>query len=154
MKRFLYKNDLDLLQTAGQGLKIFNKLIKSGLADNSIFDLLKSYLEILNSQKNLEILNSLFIFKLLINLGHKPELYNCVNCGRKILPREIIFDFSRGGLICRQCYAKKGLTINENSVKLLRLAEKNNLYKLIKIKINKKAQGEIVKIVNNFLVYY
>ena len=148
------KSSLEKLIVAGQAIKDFSKLIKPGEADEEIFNLLKDYLDVLNSKKDgFEIINSFFIFKLLVNLGHKPELYNCVNCGSKITPAGIKFDLSRGGLICIKCPNKGTLTISEDSVKLLRLAEKVSLQKIAKIKINKKEEVNIKNIVSSFLKY-
>jgi len=152
---FNIKSDLAKLAAAGQAVKIFDKLIKPGVADEAIFDLLKDYLEALNFKKSgFDVLNSFFIFKLLVALGFRPELYNCVNCGGKIRPVGIKFDLARGGLVCGKCLAKSGLTIGENSVKLLRLAEKNDLQKIVNIKINKKTEAEVINIVSSFLSYY
>ncbi|MBU0722099.1 DNA repair protein RecO [Patescibacteria group bacterium] len=158
---FNIKNDLDKLAAVGHAIRIFNKIIKVGQADEEIFELLKNFLDVLNrataDKISFELLSWLFIFKLLVKLGHKPELYYCVNCRAKILSAGMKFDLARGGLIGAECSAKiecpNGLTISENSVKLLRLAEKNDFNKLSKIKINNKGK-EIKNIISLFLNYY
>ncbi|MDD4271534.1 MAG: DNA repair protein RecO [Patescibacteria group bacterium] len=152
------KNDLDKLTAVGSAIKIFDKLIKPGVADEKIFDLLKDYLEILNLKKDSpEILNWFFIFKLLINLGHKPELYNCVICGNKISPLGNKFDLARGGLTCAKCLIKhKGadqLIISENSIKILRLADKSDFKDLVKVTLNNNTKKEIINIIRSFFNY-
>ncbi len=147
------KNNLDKLTVAGEAVNIFNKLVKAGQADEKLFNLLKDYLEILNSLDSGQ-LNSFFIFKLLSELGYKPELYCCVNCGGKLAPAGLKFDASRGGLVCDKCPAEPGLTISENSVKLLRLAENCDLKKLVKIKTDKKTEKEARIIMSSFLKYF
>jgi len=151
------KENLAKLAAAGQAVKIFSKLIKPGVADAELFKLLKEYLDILNLSKgNFEILNSFFIFKLLAKLGHKPELYICVNCGEKIKPGANSFDLAKGGLVCGKCAGHKHetrLAIADDSIKLLRLADKYDFSKLIKIKINKKIEIEIREAVNKFFDY-
>jgi len=154
---FNIKNDLDKLIAAGQAIKIFNKIIKTDQVDKKIFGLIKNFLDILEDSVKgaYDLLLWLFIFELLIELGHKPELFNCVSCEKKIMPGNIKFDLARGGLICEKCFTNidriNQLTISENSVKLLRLTEKNDLEKLVKIKIDKKTGGEIKNIVSSFL---
>lgn len=156
---FKIKNDLDKLSSAGEAIRIFNKLIKVEQSDAEIFELLKNYLDVLNRVEagkiSFELLSWLFIFKLLIKLGHKPEMYNCVKCQAKITPAGMKFDLVRGGLICGKCLVglqeKEQLTISENSVKLLRLADKNDFNKLNKIKINKKTEKEVINLVRSFL---
>lgn len=152
---FNIKNDLAKLAAAGQAIKIFDRLIKPGIADERPFALLVSYLEILNNGKSLPaVLNSCFIFKLLARLGYKPQLHNCVNCGGKIAPANLKFDPARGGLVCGNCAIGQGLTIGENSVKILRLAEKNDLERLVKIKLDKKTSKETENIIRSFLNYH
>ena len=153
---FNIKNDLAKLTAVGQAINIFNKIIKAGQVDAEIFELLKDFLNILDDAKGAyDFLPWLFIFKLLVRLGHKPELYYCVKCQTKIAPLGMKFDLARGGLVCGKCSADTGqkglLTISENSVKLLRLTDKNDFNKLSKIKINKKEEREIINIVSSFL---
>lgn len=158
---FNIKNDLEKIAAAGAAIRVFNKIIKVGEADGEIFKLLKNFLDALDGAAggkiSFELLSWLFIFKLLVKLGHKPELYQCVNCRAKILPAGLKFDLSRGGLIGAECQVKieplNSLTISENLVKLLRLAEKNDFYKLSKIKIYKE-ENQLKNIISLFLNYY
>lgn len=154
------KNNLAKIKAAGEAIKVFNLIVKLGESDRGIFSLLKNYFDFLDGaglKPDYDLLVQLFIFKLLVTLGHKPELYNCVVCRNNISPVGMKFDLARGGLVCGQCSADSGegekerLTISENSVKLLRLAEKNELLELAKIKIDKKIERETVKIISSFL---
>jgi len=157
---FNIKNNLDKLTAAGEAIRIFNKIIKADQPDAEIFGLLKNFLDVLGGgvKGAYGLLPWLFIFKLLVELGHQPELYYCVNCQAKITPTGMKFDLARGGLICGKCSAglqeKEQLTISENSVKLLRLVEKNELEKLVKIKINKREEKGVVDIISLFLNYH
>lgn len=160
---FNIKNDLEKIEAAGQALRVFNKIIKAGQADEEIFELLKNFLDILDrasaGKTSFELLSWLFIFKLLAKLGHKPELHYCVNCRSKVLPASLKFDLARGGLIDAKCSVKSGpscLTISENSVKLLRLAEKNDFNELNKVILNNKGRElkEIKNVISLFLNYY
>jgi len=152
------KNDLARLTVAGQAVKMVDKLIKPGLADGEIFRLLEDYLGILDSSKSdTVILNSFFIIKFLAELGHQPELYFCVSCREKIKPGKNRFDLAKGGLICGKCLNLKTadqLTISDDCIKLLRLADKYDFDELIRIKLNKKIEKEIKNIVGSFLNYY
>lgn len=179
------KSDLEKLLIAGQAINIFNKLIKHGERDGGIFILLQDFLNILDENKefNYELLFNFFILKLLVQLGYKPELYNCVVCKNKIEPAGNKFDLSKGGVICDDCAlpppvlpaqawraglipllirrgggerSKTGerLPISDNCIKVLRFAIINNLNKPIKLKIDNKLNKEINNIINLFLNYY
>ncbi|MBU4375223.1 DNA repair protein RecO [Patescibacteria group bacterium] len=99
------KSDLEKLLIAGQAINIFNKLIKRGEGDGKIFILLQDFLNILDKDKefNCELLLDFFILKLLVRLGYRPELHNCVVCKNKIKPTGNKFDLSKGGLVCADC---------------------------------------------------
>lgn len=152
------KNDLDKLQLAGQAINIFNQLIKAEQRDENVFKLLQSFLDILN-QKDLltekqELLYNFFIFKLLIFLGYKPELYHCLICKKKILPNGSSFDLFRGGLVCKNCSkSKHSLVISENCIKVLRFVAIKDLTDLVNLKIDKRLNKEVCDIVSSFLQY-
>ena len=154
------KNDFDKIKAAGEAIKVFNLIVKLGESDQDIFSLLKNYFDFLDgagAKTNYDLFANFFIFKLLIKLGHSPELYNCVNCRNKILPLGNMFDLARGGLICGKCLAKfKGadqLTISENSIKILRLAGKNGFKELEKINIDNSIKKEVFNIISSFFNY-
>lgn len=152
------KNDLDKLQLAGQAINIFNQLIKAGQRDENVFKLLQSFLDILN-QKDLlterqELLYNFFIFKLLTFLGYKPELYHCLICKKKILPKGNSFDLHKGGLVCKSCSkGKYSLTISENCIKVLRLIVNKDLTNLVNLKVDKRLNKEVCKIISSFLQF-
>ncbi|MDP2736294.1 MAG: DNA repair protein RecO [bacterium] len=155
------KNDLAKLEAAGQAIRIFNKIIKAEQADVEIFKLLNNFLDVLNEEatgkNSLELLLWLFIFKLLVKLGHKPELYNCVNCQIKISPLGNKFDLAKGGLVCEKCLTKPAemnqLIISENSIKILRLADKSNFKELDKVSLNINIKREVINIIGLFYNY-
>lgn len=176
---FNIKNDLAKLAAAGQAVRVFNKIIKGGSPDREIFELLKNFLDELDraaaGKISFELLSWLFIFKLLVKLGQGPELYSCVNCRVKVSPTGLPvrpasperkrseqaglkFDLARGGLLGAECQTPKemakSLTISENLVKLLRLAEENDFDKLSRVKINDREEKQAKNIIGSFLDYY
>jgi DNA repair protein RecO (recombination protein O) len=41
--------------------------------------------------------------RLLDFIGFRPQLFECTNCGREILPEDQFFSFNAGGVICPRC---------------------------------------------------
>ncbi|MBU0897626.1 DNA repair protein RecO [Patescibacteria group bacterium] len=157
---FDLKNSLEKIKAAGEVIRILNLIVKTGDCDKEIFELLISYFDFLNSAKeelNYDLFVQLFVFKLLIKLGHRPELYYCVSCHSKILPLSNKFDLSKGGIICVKCFSqlekKYQLIISENSIKILRLAIENDFKQLANISVNKDIKKEIINIINSFFKY-
>lgn len=153
------KNNFAKIKAAGQAIKVFNLIIKLGQSDQDIFHLLKNYFDFLagaSAKTDYDFFAQLFVLKLLVKLGHKPELYNCVNCHKKISPSGNKFDLTRGGLVCAKCSGHNQLmqlTISDDCIKLLRLADKYDFSQLTKIKINKRIEQEIGGIINKFFDY-
>ncbi|MBI4812521.1 DNA repair protein RecO [Candidatus Falkowbacteria bacterium] len=155
---FNIKNDLEKIFLAGGVLKIFNELVKGNERDEYIFFLLQETLKILNSEqmvsaKGGQLLYNFFILKLLVFLGHKPELYNCVVCHKRITPGDgNKFDLAKGGVACGKC-SPAGLTISDDCIKVLRVVVENGLANSIKLKINNKLEKEATNIISSFLKY-
>lgn len=158
------KNDLAKLILAGRAVKVVEKLIKPGLPDEKIFELLKDYFKALAAAKdNFEMAIWFFILKFMAELGHQPELSVCLNCGKKILPEKNRFDLARGGLVCGRCADFKDanqpaspagrLAVSDDGIKLLRLALKCNFERLAKVKISKKLGGEAGEVIDSFFKY-
>ena len=154
------KSNLEKSLIAGQAVNVFNKLIKHGERDREIFILLQFFLNILDKNKkfNYELLLNFFILKLLVQLGYKPELYNCVVCKKKIIPNNNKFDLSRGGLVCADCAKNiqynKPLQISANCIKVLRLVIESDLSRLTKLKINDNLDKETSNIICSFLKFH
>ena len=151
------KNDLAKLAAAGGAVKVVEQLIKPGLADEKIFELLKDYLEALAAVKtDFEVLRWFFVLKFLAKLGHQPELSRCLACAGKIQPGGNRFDLARGGLVCGRCADLKEanqLALSDDGIKLLRLAAAADFKKLAKVKVSKKLGEEIKKIADSFFRY-
>ena len=156
------KSNLEKSLIAGQAVNIFNQLIKHGEQDGDIFLLLQDFLNTLDKDKNkefnCELLLNFLIFKLLDQLGYKPELYNCVVCKKKIIPNNNKFDLSRGGLVCADCAKNiqynKPLQISANCIKVLRLVIESDLSRLTKLKINDNLDKETSNIICSFLKFH
>ncbi len=151
------KSDLDKLEATGEAIRIFEKLVKPGVADEAIFNLLEDYLATIETIKAVpDYLTNFFIFKLLAKLGHKPELIFCVDCSGKIQAGGNGFALAKGGLVCAKCLDLKNnfqMKISDDAIKVLRLIEPYRFKQLIKIKISRLLVFELANIINKFFSY-
>ena len=148
------KNDLEKLEIAGQAFAILNKIIKEHEVDQELFFLINDFLEVLseiNKNINYNLFLHAFILKLICRLGYRPEFYSCVICRKNINPNGNYFDFKKGGLICEKCNKNKNLTIEENSIKLLRFLIKQDFKNIVKLRVNKK---NVIESVKNIILFY
>jgi DNA repair protein RecO (recombination protein O) len=163
------RNDLNKLYYAGRALNIFSRLVKDGQADKNLFFLLADWLSSLDklppappelAPEKGELLLAFFILKLLLGLGYKPEMKNCLRCGRPIKPGGNYFDLKNGGLVDSHCGAAERpeadyqvnnfLTISDDCVKLIRYLLNNNNWS---IKASPAVIKEISKIISSFITF-
>ncbi len=162
------KNDSIKLFYAGLVIKIIDRQNKfeDTLNANSIFDLLKDFLDTLNkynlAQSEYKLLYSFFILKFLTYIGFSPELTHCCKCQNKIKQVDAsqgknYFIVSMGGIACEKCFNSfdNPIEISNDCIKILRFVMTNSLKVVNKLKIDdKKTKNSINYIVDCFYRYH
>jgi DNA repair protein RecO (recombination protein O) len=101
------KNDYDKLQAAGQAFHHLNRLLKEQAVDEKIFDVMASFLSLLNSQSADPVwynwLSELFIYKIIDILGYGLNIELCRRCQKPFTNEEVIFSFMDHSLFCKNC---------------------------------------------------
>lgn len=69
----------------------------------SLFRLLVETLERIERETDAWLAVRYYEMRFLDFLGFRPQLFECANCGREILPEDQFFSFSAGGVICPRC---------------------------------------------------
>lgn len=154
------KGDLEKIRAAGRAAKITTTLLKSGIDDKYIFDLLlellKAYDRAGQAPLDSEALFYFYIFKLIAQLGYRPALERCLICGKTSEAEKVYFDPKQGGVVCPACRAKKSrysLTISKNSVNLLRFVISHSLEDTAKLKIDNLTKIETKRTISSFTSY-
>ena len=155
---FNIKNDLTKLEVAGEVIKIFNELVSENQKDEALYFLLKDFLNCLDNLEETKFCNSLgiaFQSKLLKLLGYRPEIANCVIC-KKPINDNFYFNYSRGGLICKECSEINylGLTVSSESINILKLMLDSDFNKIVSSNIsNERSLQEIKTILRKLYEY-
>ncbi len=76
---------------------------EDGSENTSIFRLLTDTLGRLASGVDPWTATRFYEMRLLDYLGFRPQLFECANCRREILPEDQYFSYSAGGVICPNC---------------------------------------------------
>jgi DNA repair protein RecO (recombination protein O) len=76
---------------------------EDGSENSAIFRLLTETLSRLASGSDPWLVTRYYEMRLLDYLGFRPQLLQCANCEREILPEDQYFSFSAGGVICPSC---------------------------------------------------
>ncbi len=153
------KKDFQKINLGFYCLEITDHFIQNEKTDKNIFFLLKDYLHILNKNKleyklNL-FLSYVYILKLLVYLGYRPELESCVKCKNKIdTNKENYFNVHSGGVVCGSCFSGKS---DKNNFKigndLLNIIIKIIKQDLKEIDIKNRENSGFIKIIDLFLIY-
>ena len=133
--------------------------------------LLREFLEAVDSQSlisstmkaedyedRIELLSSVFLYKLLDTLGYGSQIDGCAECGKEIgksVEADVFFSARSGGLVCSECGSKTGniLSLSGNSVKLMHISLKNNLKSFARLKAQRKDVNHIKMAIREILAW-
>ena len=69
----------------------------------TLFRLLTETLDRVEKEESAWLPIRYYEMRLLDAVGFRPQLFECANCGREILPEDQFFSFTAGGVICPRC---------------------------------------------------
>ncbi len=69
----------------------------------TLFKLLVETLERIEKEDEAWLSVRYYEMRLLDIVGFRPQLFECANCGREILPEDQYFSFTSGGAVCPRC---------------------------------------------------
>jgi DNA repair protein RecO (recombination protein O) len=150
---------LKRLAVAYRMAEVLDNLIRGQEADEKIWQLINETLEKLNSLKlpiqHCQLIYYYFLWNLLSFLGYQPQLYNCLICQKKLLPKNLYFDPKEGGIICQNCFKKigSGKEIEIDIVKILRIVLERDWQTLSRLKIELKYIKALESISKNYLSF-
>jgi DNA repair protein RecO (recombination protein O) len=149
------RKNLLKLKIAYKISEVLSNLIKGEERDEKIWLLLKDTFSKLEKyhlkNERLKLIYYYFFWNLISFLGYRPQLYFCFLCERRLRPQKIYF--SKGGILCENCFRKnkEGILITPETVKILREILKQNWQILKRLKIEKKHLRELQKISKFYL---
>ncbi len=103
------RKDLKGLAVAYKISEICANLIKGEESDENIWHLLNEVFNKLNepSFPHLSLLYYFFFWNFISFLGYQPDLFNCVDCQKKLTPTKLYFNPREGGIICEKCFSRQ-----------------------------------------------
>jgi DNA repair protein RecO (recombination protein O) len=98
------REDLVLTGYASYVLELLDRFTYEDEIENPhTFRLLTETLSRLASKSDPWLVIRFYEIRLLDQLGFRPQLFECANCGREIEAEEQFFSFRAGGVICPRC---------------------------------------------------
>lgn len=98
------RENLVLTSQAAYVMELLDRLTyEDGVENSSAFNLLTETLGRLASGVDPWLATRYYEMRLLDDLGFRPKLFECANCGAKIVAEDQYFSFASGGVICAKC---------------------------------------------------
>jgi len=148
--------DLILTSHASYVLELMDRFTYEDETENSsIFRLLAETLSRLASRADPWLALRYFEMRLLDYLGFRPQLFECANCGRKILPEDQFFSYSAGGVICPRCgEGLRGLQkISLEALKYLRHFQRSSYADASRARPSLEVQQETESLMQGYFTY-
>lgn len=150
------RDDLILTSHASYVLELLDRFTYEDESENStIFRLLTDTLARLASHADVWLVLRFYEMRLLDQLGFRPQLFECVNCGREILAEDQFFSFSAGGVICPRC--GQGLKhlhpISVEALKYLRHFQRSSYAEAARARPDADVERETESLMQGYFTY-
>ena len=150
------REDLVLTSQAAYVLELLDRFTYEDETENTgLFRLLTDTLSRLASKVDPWLVIRYYEIRLLDHLGFRPQLFQCANCGREILPEDQFFSFSAGGVICPRC--AQGLRnihpISVEALKYLRHFQRSSYAEATRARPDPDVQKETESLMQGFFTY-
>ncbi len=150
------RDDLILTSHAAYVLELLDRFTYEDETENAtIFRLLTETLSRLASNADVWLVLRFYEMRLLDQLGFRPQLFECVNCGRAIQPEDQFFSFGAGGVICPRC--GQGLKhlhpISVEALKYLRHFQRSSYAEASRARPDADVQHETESLMQGYFTY-
>ena len=150
------REDLILTSQASYVLELLDRFTYQDETENSaIFRLLTDTLSRLAAKADPWLVIRYYEMRLLDHLGFRPQLFECANCGRPILPEDQFFSFGAGGVICPRC--GQGLRnlnpLSVETLKYLRHFQRSNYADASRARPGLDVQNEAESLMQGYFTY-
>lgn len=150
------REDLMLTGHASYVIELLDRLTYEDGTENSvIFQLLIETLRRLAAKADPWLVIRHYEMRLLDNLGFRPKLFECANCGREIQPEDQFFSYAAGGVICPNCVRKVPNLrhISEQALKYLRHFQRSDYAEATRAKPASEVQQETEQLMQGYFAY-
>ncbi|MCD6577617.1 MAG: DNA repair protein RecO [Anaerolineaceae bacterium] len=146
----------DSLEKTGQAAYVMELVDRLSIEEEpapAVFWLLVNTLNRINKGGKAFNILRFFELHLLDFAGFRPDMVNCVGCGRKITAQDQYFSAVQGGVLCPACGELHNHTrkVSENALRFLRHFQRSVFADIADISVPSAIQAEIDALVDNYI---
>lgn len=150
------KADLLTLSQAAYVVELLDRFAVEATEGENLYQLLLNTLERLDGGGKPEAVIRYFEIRLLDLVGFRPELFQCVSCGREIQAEDQYFSLSLGGVLCPACGEANqpdSLPLSLAALKVLRHYQRSTYAAATRPRIRAEVSREIENLMEEYLTY-
>jgi DNA repair protein RecO (recombination protein O) len=94
--------------------------------------------------------------RLLDLVGFRPQLFNCIECGKEIKPEDQYFSAAKGGILCPICGRRLSgaQPISMGALKILRHFQRSNYAEAKRARLTDQIDRELENLMGHYLTYH
>ncbi len=146
----------DSLEKTGQAAYVMELTDRLSIEEepaSAVFRLLVDTLNCINEGKNAFNILRFFELRLLDQAGFRPDLTNCVSCGRKITAQDQYFSAVQGGVLCPACGEPHNYTrkVSMNVLRFLRHFQRSVFSDIVDVSVPSTVQAEMAALMSSYI---
>lgn len=149
------RQDLKLTAYAAYVMELVDRFTFEEEEHRNLYQLLVDSLDRLNGESDPATVVHYFELRLLEQLGFKPELNVCVNCGKAITAEDQFFSGRLGGALCPRCHSAdpNAWRVAVTPLKYLRFLQRSPWSKVRDRVIPEPAEEELSRLMERYFTY-
>lgn len=134
-------------------MELADRFSVEGEPDRFVFRLLVDTLKRINDLSDAFNALRFFEMRILDQAGFRPDLINCVDCGKKITAQDQYFSGTQGGVVCPACGVlhNRLRKVSMNTLRFMRHFQRSAYPQLAAVSIPPKTQQEMAALMANYL---
>jgi DNA repair protein RecO (recombination protein O) len=147
--------NLVALGYASYVVELLDKFTYDGDENRGLFRLLRETLGRLGQSAEAELAVRYYEVRLLDLLGFRPELQQCLNCGKQIQAEDQYFSIQKGGVLCPECGRREpgADPISMPALKYLRHFQRSSYADATRAQMPPSVKLELETLMDHYLTY-
>lgn len=150
------REDLEKTGYAAYAVELIDRFTYEDGEHKAVYQLLTETLERIASAEQAFLAVRYYELRLLDLLGYRPQLVNCVKCGKTIVAEDQFFSPLLGGVVCPACGASIPglLPVTMTALKYLRHFQRSSYQAALKASLTPAVKRELEAVMQVFLTFH